>query len=394
MKNNKGFTLVELLAVIAILAILVIIALPNVMGMFNQAKKNSFTTELKNIYKVAQQQWMTDSMIDTGDQVYSRCDTCTTKSLQLSGRTELDYLIVLNKSGDVVEYYATDGTYQFGYNGDGLFIEDITDVETVAGLTDNRIMVIKNDDVNSLSGFTGPTPVSFATDSWDTIKEAVLSNNTSAYSVGDTKTIDMGSLGVHTVRVVNNSRPSECSNPGFSQSSCGLVIEFVDIVSSNRMYETNFNYGGWENSIARTYINNELFGYLPDDLRRNIGSTTIISGHGSDDTGNFETHDDIFLLSTKEVWGKESTSNVVESDTAEAQTRQLDYYRNMGVTTSNYSGAIKKNSSGNGAAWLLRTAGRGDNDAFYGVSSTGNWTFMGSSTYYGISPAFKIGLRK
>ena len=45
--KKKGFTLVELLAVIAILAILVIIALPNVMGMFNQAKKNSFSTEIK-----------------------------------------------------------------------------------------------------------------------------------------------------------------------------------------------------------------------------------------------------------------------------------------------------------------------------------------------------------
>ena len=35
--KKKGFTLVELLAVIAILAILVIIALPNVLGMFNVA---------------------------------------------------------------------------------------------------------------------------------------------------------------------------------------------------------------------------------------------------------------------------------------------------------------------------------------------------------------------
>ncbi len=43
---KKGFTLVELLAVIAILAILVIIALPNVMGMFNTAKENSFNTEV------------------------------------------------------------------------------------------------------------------------------------------------------------------------------------------------------------------------------------------------------------------------------------------------------------------------------------------------------------
>lgn len=56
--NKKGFTLVELLAVIAILAILVIIALPNVLGMFNQAKKDTFTTETKEMVKIAQQQYL------------------------------------------------------------------------------------------------------------------------------------------------------------------------------------------------------------------------------------------------------------------------------------------------------------------------------------------------
>ncbi|NLC97314.1 MAG: prepilin-type N-terminal cleavage/methylation domain-containing protein, partial [Erysipelotrichaceae bacterium] len=44
---KKGFTLVELLAVIAILAILIIIALPNVLEMFNNAKKDVFVTEVK-----------------------------------------------------------------------------------------------------------------------------------------------------------------------------------------------------------------------------------------------------------------------------------------------------------------------------------------------------------
>ena len=48
--NKKGFTLVELLAVIAILALLVIIALPNVLSMFNNAKKDLFLTEAKNVF--------------------------------------------------------------------------------------------------------------------------------------------------------------------------------------------------------------------------------------------------------------------------------------------------------------------------------------------------------
>ena len=50
MKNKKGFTLVELLAVIAILAILVIIALPNVINMYNSAQKQTFLTEAKKVY--------------------------------------------------------------------------------------------------------------------------------------------------------------------------------------------------------------------------------------------------------------------------------------------------------------------------------------------------------
>ena len=50
MKKKKGFTLVELLAVIAILAILVIIALPNVIKMYNNAKRSSFLTEAKEVF--------------------------------------------------------------------------------------------------------------------------------------------------------------------------------------------------------------------------------------------------------------------------------------------------------------------------------------------------------
>ena len=55
MKNNKGFTLVELLAVIAILAILVIIAIPNVLKMFNDSKKNAFMVQARKTANVAQE---------------------------------------------------------------------------------------------------------------------------------------------------------------------------------------------------------------------------------------------------------------------------------------------------------------------------------------------------
>ena len=60
--NNKGFTLVELLAVIAILAILVIVAMPNVLGMFNQAKSSTFVTEVQEYLSAAYTKFMTEAL--------------------------------------------------------------------------------------------------------------------------------------------------------------------------------------------------------------------------------------------------------------------------------------------------------------------------------------------
>ena len=42
-----------------------------------------------------------------------------------------------------------------------------------------------------------PNPVSFSTDSWKTIQNAIQTGNTDSYNVGDTKEVDLGSFGTH-----------------------------------------------------------------------------------------------------------------------------------------------------------------------------------------------------
>ncbi len=49
MKNSKGFTLVELLAVIVILAILITIAVPSTIGISNKLKENMFCKKIDSI---------------------------------------------------------------------------------------------------------------------------------------------------------------------------------------------------------------------------------------------------------------------------------------------------------------------------------------------------------
>ena len=236
-----------------------------------------------------------------------------------------------------------------------------------------------------------PKPNSFATDSWKTIAKAVRSNNISKYNVGDTRTIDMGTYGTHTLRLSNKSTPSECSTTGFSQSACGFVLEFADIITTHVMNDTNTNVGGWPASSMYTFVNNDIYNALPSELKDAIIDTVTVSGHGSTSgETNFTSTDKMYLLSTAEVWAQGS-SNTIDYDTARDNTRQLDYYKNLGTSTSNYSGTIKKNGT-SATWWWLRAANSSYHDFFYPVSDNGDWANSEANVAtHGVSPAFRIG---
>ena len=99
MKKN-GFTLVELLAVIAILAILVIVAMPNVIDMFNQAKQNTFVTEVQKYMDNAKAQFTSDAFSNAGKTIYYSSEDNTslsTSKLDIDGNKE--YFIEMDRHG-------------------------------------------------------------------------------------------------------------------------------------------------------------------------------------------------------------------------------------------------------------------------------------------------------
>ena len=237
--KNKGFTLVELLAVIAILAILVIVALPNVMGMFNEAKKNSFTTEVKQIYKVAQQQWISDSMFETKEQTYTRCKTCSGKSLDLSGRSELEYLITISKSGNILEYYATDGTYQFRYSAGNLIITDIVDVEQISELDTNNIIRIENNaciDNNPKTFKIGTTTYEFTVGmTWQEWINSSYNTSGIEYVEGEGVSVEKG------LCYYCNSLLTICNYHEVMYN--GVAVQLNDTIIKNGNYTVNYSDG-------------------------------------------------------------------------------------------------------------------------------------------------------
>ncbi len=238
------------------------------------------------------------------------------------------------------------------------------------------------------------SPSDFSTDSWETVVCAAKRGLFDTYNVGDTKTVELGnSLGTHTLRIANMSTPSECATTGFSQTACGVVLEFADIITMHNMNSPATNVGGWPARELRTYVNNDIYNALPTVIKNAIIDTTVVSGHGST-TGetNFTSTDKLYLLSTHEVW-EEADGNpsigIDYYDSSYNNTRQLDYYAGLNITTSNCSGAIKQRNGIN-ANWWLRSAHSNHNAFFSYVKNNGNWGNTDSTATHGVSPAFRI----
>ena len=259
----------------------------------------------------------------------------------------------------------------------------------------------KEQDYNKGATFNGKIVVTapetnyFALDTWEEIANNVKSGNTSRYSVGSEKEVEIGGKS-YTVRVANNSTPSECSGENFSETACGFVVEFVDIVEKREMKSTNTNVGGWPATTMRTYANGEFLNKLPSDLQKVIIDTKVISGYGkTGEETNFTSTDKIYLLSSHEIWEAGTKYNPSGNDTAWDKTRQLDYYKERNVNTDgHFASAIKwyKDETGEYAtSWWLRSPDFDYDSSFWTVYDYGHNAGYFSSYIFGLSPAFRIG---
>ena len=455
--NKKGFTLVELLAVIVIMGILMMVAIPSISRVIENSRKDTFVDIAKSYANAAKTLWTADTLtcegtvasaVDDGD-YYILINTKESArailpvlvdqggksswgNRDVNGYVRVHVETVTDNNGEpkrTTTFYVglSDGTHGLIDNGSmtsdnlkkgnvkmSLSSDDKKKIEltldngnlncsktNLGTYTCTEVTPVKSItglcvDDSSYAGNNGTVdvnPVSFVDDDWATIAAVAKSGNYGGkYNVGNTKEVDLGSLGKHTVRIANTLTPAECSQEGFSQTACGFVLEFADIITTHNMnpkgeykgttYEWGWNKDGWPASSMRSYLSTDIYNALPADLQSAIIDTKVVSGHGKDDTDNFISTDKLYLLEPKEVYGN-------NGGTAYSATRQLDYYLAQGVTASNYSGAIKQRNGSN-EWWWLRAAVSNSNHSFYGVSYDGGWGGNLAYSANGVSPAFRI----
>ena len=143
--NRKGFTLVELLAVIAILALLVLVAVPNVLGMFNKAKKDTFLTEAKNIFKESASKYISDNMHNSNEgNIYCKSETDSKNPLDMDiGDTY--YYIEKDNTGKTIKFVAWNSSgYVTKIVGDNVMLNDVTNdnmtESSVKDITCNNVL--------------------------------------------------------------------------------------------------------------------------------------------------------------------------------------------------------------------------------------------------------------
>ena len=303
-------------------------------------------------------------------------------------------ILSLNKSS--IDFTGLGGTSTIGVetNLEGTVQWESTDT-SIATVDSNGVVTAVGYGVTTITAKLGLLNQSvtvsvktyFEADSWETIILNVRNNTISNYHVGDTKKISMGSFGTHTLRIANTSTPSECENSDFSQTACGFVIEFADILGTRAMNSSNTNVGSWPGTSMRSYVNNTVYNALPEDLQNIIIDTTVITGHGSTSgEENFTSTDKLYLLAPIELLG---IDNSYETLTL-SETRQLDYYNSLGMSTSNYSGAIKEYNSSR-TNWHLRSPRKSNSTYYCHILTTGYISTYSATSNYGVSPAFRIG---
>ena len=237
-------------------------------------------------------------------------------------------------------------------------ITDSVSTSITASLTASPLEDAEATGGSSASKVAGE-PESFSTDSWATIQKAVQNNNTSVYNVGDTKSVTINGTD-YRVRIANKTTNANCSNANYSQTACGFVVEFVDIVKQRAMNSTDTNVGGYPATLVYDYLKNTLYGQLPSDLQAAIKPTRV------------------YLLSSVEVFGSGGY------DVGEGTTTQLEYYNNSS------NSKIKQYNSSN-SSWWLRSATSSCNYAFRHVMTNGTLTNSHPGSTFGVAPAFRIG---
>ncbi len=133
--NEKGFTLVELLAVIVVLAIIMVLTVPSVLSSMNSARQSSFLIYAGKMLEAAQGKYQSESLLTTPSTCYNLSALSGNGSTQYKGVVKVS---IGTDGSPVFKLQMYDNNYQIGFKADtnsGDVADGVTyaNIETIKG---------------------------------------------------------------------------------------------------------------------------------------------------------------------------------------------------------------------------------------------------------------------
>ena len=292
-KTRRGFTLVELLAVIVILAIILVIAVPQIMNVITEARKGALASSAKLIASSAETMKLSNDTLGITDEIscedvsnYNTEDyTCDLKfvdgnaKVTLEGNGKFDGLYVCDgtkENAEATEEACTGGSVETAVakieslavldNTEGLITDDTTDhniryaggspknfisfnnelwriigtfnVTTSSGNTEKLMKIVRNEQFST--GMSWDSSESSVNNGWGVNEwsQADLMTMLNTYYIGTSP----------TCKYCNNDNQGECTN------DCSSSVTPIDSAYGNMIEEVVWNTGAIEyaSSIDRS----------------------------------------------------------------------------------------------------------------------------------------------
>lgn len=179
------------------------------------------------------------------------------------------------------------------------------------------------------------------------------------YKVGDTKELDLSEEGLITMKLV--AMDADDLSDGTGKASMTWIAEDL-LNTEHNMFPDDKTSGGWETSEMRSWLRNEVYNLLPDDIKKGIKDVvkyTYTFGYDTDDCNIVVSSDSIWIPSGTEIYGKEHANTDIS-----VQYSQEFPDENL---------RQKKHVDGSKSWWWLRTSCSDYSGAFWTIQSDGSF---------------------